>query len=79
MGNAWEDHRLSGVREGRIEGDTLRLIRLTIKKFHKGYTVEQIADMLEESTDTIQPIYDIIASMPDDCDAEKVYKLLTKK
>ena len=82
MGNAWEDHRMSGVREGlrfgEQKGTVLKLINLTIKKFKKGYSVEQTADMLEESTDTIQSIYDIIASMPDDCSAEKVYELLKK-
>ncbi len=80
MGNAWEDHRMSGVREGLRDGEqkgnTLKLINQTIKKFQKGCSVEQTADMLEESTDTIQSIYDIIASMPDDCSAEKVYELL---
>ncbi len=82
MGNAWEDHRMSGVREGLRDGEqkgiVLKLINLTIKKFNKGCSVEQTADMLEESTDTIQSIYDIIASMPDDCSAEKIYELLKK-
>ena len=82
MGNAWEDHRLSGVREGLLEGKqegtVLKLIEITIKKFHKGCSSEQIADMLEEPIDTIQPIYDIIASMPEGCNAEKVYELLGK-
>lgn len=82
MGNAWEDHRLSGKREGlcegKREGTTLKLIDLTIKKFKKGCSVEQTADMLEESTENIRPIYDIISSMSGDYDAEKVYALLNK-
>ena len=78
MGNAWEDHRLSGKREGKREGTTLKLIDQTIKKFKKGYSVEQTADMLEESTENIRPIYDIISSMSGDYDAEKVYALLNK-
>lgn len=78
MGNAWDDHRLSGIREGKREGTTLKLIDLTIKKFKKGYTAEQIADMLEESIDTIQPIYGTITAMTCDYDAEKIYSLLDK-
>ena len=74
MGNAWEDHRLSGLKEGTA----LKLIDLTIKKFKKGcYSAEQTAEMLEESVDTIEPIYEILASTPDDLDAGKVYELLS--
>ena len=82
MGNAWEDHRLSGIREGLRQGEykgtTLKLIDQTIKKVKKGYSVEQIADMLEEPIDTIQPIYDTITAMTCDYDAEKIYSLLDK-
>ena len=82
MGNAWEDHRLSGIREGLRQGEykgtTLKLIDLTIKKFKKGYTAEQISDMLEEPIGTIQPIYDTITAMTCDYDAEKIYSLLDK-
>ena len=73
MGNSWEDHRLSGLKEGTA----LKLIDLTIKKFKKGYSAEQTAEMLEESVDTIEPIYEILASTPDDLDAGKVYELLS--
>ena len=78
MGNAWEDHRLSGLREGLQEGTVLKLIDLTYKKIRKGCSVAQIADMLEESVETIQPIYDIITSMSGSFNAEKVYELLNK-
>ena len=73
MGNAWEDHRLSGLKEGTA----LKVIEQTIKKFKKGYSAEQTAEMLEESFDIIEPIYEILASVPDDCNAEKVYELLS--
>ena len=74
MCKAWDDHRLSG----KIEGSTLKLIDQTIKKVKKGYSVEQIADMLEESIETIQPIYDIIISIKSEYDAEKIYELLNR-
>ena len=78
MCKAWDDHRLSGKIEGKIEGSTLKLIDQTIKKVKKGCSAEQIADMLEESIETIQPIYDIIVSMKSEYDAEKVYELLNR-
>ena len=78
MCKAWDDHRLSGKIEGKIEGSTLKLIDQTIKKVKKGYSAEQIADMLEESIETIQPIYDIIVSMKSEYDAEKIYELLNQ-
>ena len=70
MCKAWEDHKLSGKRE--------KLIEQTIKKIKKGYSVDQTADMLEESIDTIQRIYDIAASMEPDYDVKKIYEELQK-
>ena len=51
--------REEGRIEGKIEGEQLLLIKLVIKKLEKNYSAEQIAEILEESLDTIQPIYDI--------------------
>ena len=70
MCKAWEDHKLSGKIEGKIEQ--------TIKKIKKGFSVEETADMLEEPIDTIQRIYDIAASMEPDYDIEKIYEELQK-
>ena len=78
MCKAWDDHRLSGKIEGKIEGSTLKLIDQTIKKVKKGYSAEQIADILEENIETIQPIYDTIISMKSEYDAEKIYELLNR-
>ena len=70
MCKAWEDHKLSGKIEGKIE--------LIVKKIKKGFSVEETADMLEEPIDTIQRIYDIAASMEPDYDIEKIYEELQK-
>ena len=82
MCKAWEDHKLSGIREGKIkgkiEGSTSKLIEQTIKKINKGFSAEETADMLEEPIDTIQRIYDIAASMEPDYDIEKIYEELQK-
>ena len=74
MCKAWDDHKLSGIREGKIESK----IDLIMKKIKKGYTIEQIADVLEDSVEGIKPIYDIITSSSADYDAEQVYKILTQ-
>lgn len=78
MCKAWEDHKLSGIREGKIEGSTSKLIEQTIKKINKGFSAEETADMLEEPIDIIQRIYDIAASMEPDYDIEKIYEELQK-
>ena len=49
----------SGIAEGRAEGYR-RLVNSIIKKLQKNKSLEQIADELKESVETIQPIYDIV-------------------
>ena len=82
MCKAWEDHKMSGIREGKIEGkiegSTSKLIEQTIKKINKGVSVEETADMLEEPIATIQRIYDIAASMEPDYNVGKIYEELQK-
>ena len=68
--------RIEGERAGRIEGEQLLLIKLVIKKLEKNYSAEQIAEILEESLDTIQPICDIALQQAPDYDADKVFEEL---
>ena len=49
----------ASVMKGRLEGEQLLLIKPVIKKLEKNYSAEQIIEILEESLDIIQPIYDI--------------------
>ena len=65
--------REEGRIEGKIEGEQLLLIKLVIKKLEKNYSAEQIAEILEESLDTIQPIYDIALRQAPDYNTDKVF------
>lgn len=47
-----------GIERGREEGDRLRLLTLIQKKLIKGKSLEQIADELEETVETILPLYE---------------------
>ena len=68
--------REEGRLEGKIEGEQLLLIKLVIKKLEKKYSAEQIAEIFEESLDTIQPIYDTVLRQAPDYDADKVFEEL---
>ena len=50
----------SGLTQGYAKGKVHYLITSVIKKVQKNKTLDQIADELEESVETIQPIYDIV-------------------
>lgn len=73
MCKAWDDHKLSGIREGKAE----KLIEYTIKLMCKDFSAEQTSDILEEPIDTIRSIYSAAASMAPDYNIEKIYKELT--
>lgn len=47
-----------------------------IKKYGKGCTVEETAEMLEESPTVIQQIYDVIEQYAPNYNAETIYKAL---
>ena len=61
----------SGIAEGRAEGYR-RLVNSIIKKLQKNKSLEQIADELEESVETIQPIYDIVKKHAPEYDADTI-------
>ncbi len=58
---AFEDERA----EGKEEGKNLKLIGQVRKKLCKNISLEETADMLEEETAAIAPIYDLLKSHPD--------------
>ena len=58
---AFEDERA----EGKEEGKNLKLIGQVRKKLSKNISLEETADMLEEETAAIAPIYDLLKSHPD--------------
>lgn len=61
----------SGIAEGRAEGYR-RLVNSIIKKLQKNKSLEQIADELKESVETIQPIYDIVKKYAPEYDVDAI-------
>ena len=64
-----------GRQEGREEGETRKLISQIKKKLFSGKDIEQIAEEVEETVDTIQPIVDILTEHPE-YDEDEVYERL---
>ena len=67
--------RNAGKREGKIEAK----IELIIKKYKKGCSAEETADMLEEPINLMRQIYEMLAQYTPDYDVEKIYKGLLEK
>lgn len=72
----FEDGKKVGQELGRIEGEKLVRIELICKKIGKGYSAEEIADLLEEDIEVIQPIYDIAVKQKPDFNAELILQKL---
>ena len=71
--------RLEGKLEGKLEGAASKVIEIVIKKYKKGCSVKETANMLEEPVSRIQQIYDVIEKSSPDYDAETIYKQLCEK
>ena len=56
--------------EGREEGEMRKLISQIKKKLFSGKDIERIAEEVEETADTIQPIVDILTENPEYDEAE---------
>lgn len=54
-----------GRREGRKQGEILKLITLVKKKIENGDSIAKIADDLLEDADVIEKIYDIVKENPE--------------
>lgn len=65
-----------GIQKGLEQGEQKKLVSLVCKKMAKGYTVDEIADMLEEEPSVIQTIYDIAKPYQPDYDIEQIYRNL---
>lgn len=63
---------------GFEEGETNKLISQVVKKVKKGQSLEQIADVLEERTETLCPIYEAVVSAAPDYDVDMIYHQLKK-
>ena len=71
--------KIEGKIEGKLEGSATKIIEQVIKKYQKGFTVEETADMLEESPNLIKQIYDVIRQDTHDLDIENIYRVLLEK
>ena len=71
-----EEGYSTGIKEGYssgiAKGDVGRLVNSIIKKLQKNKSLEQIADELKESVETIQPIYDIVKKHAPEYDADTI-------
>lgn len=71
--------RAQGEAEGRAEGAASKMIEQIMKKYKKGCSVAETADMLEENPSVIEQIYDILRQNASDYDVQKIYQLFLKK
>ena len=66
-----------GMAEGLERGEAIKLIEMVCKKMLKEKTVEEIADSLEESEETIERIYQVALKYHANVEEkEKIYKEL---
>lgn len=73
------ESELKGRNAGKIEGAASKIVEQVIKKYKKGYSVEETAEMLEESPALIEQIYDVIGQCAPDCSVETIYKAIEDK
>ena len=72
--------KIEGKIEGKAEGEAIKLIEMVCKKMLKEKTVEEIADSLEESEETIERIYQVALKYHADVEEkEKIYEELGDK
>ena len=71
--------RAQGEAEGRAEGAASKMNEQIMKKYKKGCSVAETADMLEENPSVIEQIYDILRQNAPDYDVQKIYQSLLKK
>ena len=74
-----EEGIMEGRNVGKREGETSKVIEIVIKKYKKGCSVKETADMLEEPQTLIKQIYDVIGQCAPDYNVEAIYKILLDK
>ncbi len=72
MENAKREWYNDGVEEGYAKGAVRYLVASVVKKVQKNKNLEQIADELEESIETIQPIYYIVKKHAPEYDVDAI-------
>ena len=74
-----EEGIMEGRNVGKREGEASKVIEIVIKKYKKGCSVKETADMLEEPQTLIKQIYDVIGQFAPDYNVEAIYKILLDK
>lgn len=69
----WESS-MTILEIGMQQGEYKKLISQTCKKLEKGYTIEMIADILEEDESTIRTIVEIAMKHAPEYDTAKILK-----
>ena len=69
-----EEGIMEGRNVGKREGEASKVIEIVIKKYKKGCSVKETADMLEEPQTLIKQIYDVIGQCAPDYNVEAIYK-----
>ena len=81
--NIWKNLSLTwhnqGRNVGKREGEASKVIEIVIKKYKKGCSVKETADMLEEPLNLMRQIYEMLDQYTPDYDVEKIYKGLLEK
>ena len=73
------ESELKGKIEGKTEGAALKIIELVIKKYKKGCTVKETADMIEEPEALVGQLYEVISLYSSDYNVDKIYEKLLEK
>lgn len=66
------DSREEGRMEGRAEGALLKLVKQVCKKYDKGLSVAETADMLEEDAELVGELYKLAGKYSPDYDYNKM-------
>ena len=74
-----EEGIMEGRNVGKREGEASKVIEIVIKKYKKGCSEKETADMLEEPQTLIKQIYDVIGQCAPDYNVEAIYKILLDK
>lgn len=67
-----------GIQQGIQQGVQKGLVDITCKKLTKGYSIEEIADILEEDEKTIRDIVEIAQKYAPEYDTDKILKEVWK-
>ena len=79
MKSNWNAGHNAGVKQGIGIGISQGRVSLVCKKLLKGQSVEQIADALEETVESIAKICEVANKFAPDYDVEKICKALQQK